>query len=882
MTEFDDAFQEALEHHKSGNLPEAARLYEGIIDANPDHTDAMCNLAALKSAQGVFDEATDYYQKALTLMPMDPTVLTNMANMLVRKGVSAEAESYYRRALESDPSSITAFAGLGQALLGMERFNEAVGCFRQLVDQHGDSADAWRLLANGQFASGQRDEAAASLARCLELNPVDSDAAFIYGNLERDRKNYSRAIELYQLALNHSNHSTACDIAANLANTLVDAERIDEAVKVLVEVLRHFPDFAEGWNNLGSAWLSLERFDEAMGAFRKCLVAAPDMITAANNIGETYLKAGKPGEAWDWCQKLAEKHPDTASVWTGLGNVLVSLEKFDQARNAYDMTLEIEADDIDALHGRAVVNHRRATTFGDLSLCDNALADYQRVTELDDQHFHAFYNTGSVLQILNRHEEAIGSFQKALEIKPDYVAACSALAHSLQQCCKWDDLEAIRERVIALTRKEMASGSEITTSPFNLLQLSAPGDVRLAAAQHLASLFKHASADNSAQNFDYDWPKGDKLRIGYISPDFRNHSVGHSFLELLEAHDHDRFEFFGYHTSSAQDDITARIKSNFDVFVELDNLSFSDSARRINDDHIDILIDLAGHTRGSRFEILALKPAPVQVHFLGYGMTTGADYIDYLMTDEIKISANERPFVVENIIYLPHHCLPVSCPEIPQTGTSRSIYHLPEDGFVFADFNGHYKIDAGIFSAWMQILQRAPKSVLWLMDFPGPGSQNLKQEAKNHDIDPARLIFADMCPNSEHLARLKLADLALDTWHHAGGVTTTDALWAGLPVLTIQTEGMVDCMGASLLSAAELPELIASSVEDYQDKALEYYNNPSRLKGLREKLTSAHRTAPLFDTVEMARDVETAFEIMWQAHESGEQQTVTRVEARTK
>ena len=864
MNNFDSIFQDALSHHKAGRLNEAAALYEAAIAVQPDHTDALCNLAALKSAQGMFEEAARHYQQALILLPGDTTILTNYANMLVRKGVPAEAEAYYRRALESDPSSTATCAGLGQALLTMGRFDEAVGTFRQLVDQHGDSADAWRLLANAQFESGQVDEAEISLARCLELNSNDSDAAYMFANLERNRGRLDRAIELYQLALKNSTHSTACEIAANLSNVLVDNQRTDEAIQVLREVLKHFPDFAEGWNNLGSAYLNSDMFDEAIGAYQKCLLASPHMSMAANNIGSAHLRAGRPQKALACYEQNTKRFPDDPGAWAGIGNVCVSLERFDEGIAAFNKSLEIKPDHVDAIHGRAVAYHRQATAFGDSDHCAQALEDYHRVAEMRPRHFHAHHNMGSLLQILGRHDEAIDSFRRTLEINPQYVAAYSSLAHSLQQCCRWDNLDATIDRVIELTRQEITSGTDITTSPFNLLQISAPGDVRLAAARHLANMFTRASGTGDGPAFTYRQTASGKLRIGYMSPDFRGHSVGRAFLELLSAHDRDKYELFGYFTSTGGDDVTAQLRHDFDVFRELSNIPFLEAAKQINDDGIDILIDLAGHTRGSRFEILALKPAPVQAHFLGYGFTTGADYVDWLITDQITIPEKERPWVVENLVFLPHHSLPASRPVISDKRFSRSEFSLPDNAFVYADFNGHYKIDSEIFAAWMRILRKAPDAVLWLMDFGGAGTENLKREARVRGIDPDRLIFAERLPNDEHLARLRLADLALDTYHHAGGVTSTDALWAGLPVLTLLTDNMVDRTGASLMEAAEMPELIATSIDDYMRRALSYYADRNSLSELKSKLQDKQHSAPLFDTPAMAQDLETAFQRMWQ------------------
>ena len=869
MIDPQSSFQEALVHHKAARLNDAARLYLETIEHDPGHTDAMCNFAALRSTQGAFDEAGQYFEMALGLIPNDADILTNYANMLSRQGLRDKAEARYRKALEVAPSSISSCLGLGQLLLTERRISEAVSTFRQAVDIKQDSSEAWRLLASAQIEAGQTAEAVASLGKCLELDPRDSSAAFSFGILLRNQGNLEQAIAFFQRALQNSNHTTACVIAANLAEVLGDTGQKIEAIKVLNEVLKHFPDFTEGWNNLGTLYLGLDRFDEATAAYKKCRALSPDNMIVANNLAAAFLKSGHPEKSLALYQKNLTTWPDQADTLSGLGNVLVSLESFDDAIEAYTSAIELSPENLDALHGRAVANHRRASMFGGTEYYSAALKDYHTVATLDPMHLHAHQNMGLLLQLLDEHEKAITAFRRVLQADPRYLAAYSSMAHSLQHCCQWENLDATIDRVVALTREEMDSGNDITASPFNLLQLSAPGDVRLASAKQVANMYKRIAGTGDGLNFTYKKPSDGKLRIGYMSPDFRGHSVGRAFEELLAAHDRDNFTLYGYYTGTNDDEVTTRLRRDFDVFRELTNTPFRDAAKVINDDGIDILVDLAGHTKGCRFEVLALRPAPIQAHFLGYGFTTGADYIDWLITDKIKTPEEERPWVEENLAWLPNQCLPASRPIISTETFTREQFGLPQDAFVFADFNSHFKIDPEVFSAWMRILRKAPDSILWLIDFQGPGNEALKREASARGVDPSRIIFADKYPNDVHLARLALADLALDTYHHAGGVTTTDALWAGLPVLTIMHEGMVDRLGGSVLTAAGLPELIASSLDEYMRKALAYFEDPDSLQRLKVKLKDNQATEPLFDTPRLTRDLEAIFTEMWNRYEDG-------------
>jgi protein O-GlcNAc transferase len=896
MTDYANAFQAALQHHKAGQLAEAATLYEAALQARPDFTDALVNLAALRASQNDYGAAEECFAKALEIVPDDTIALINYGNLLLRRGDNVSALGNYRKAIAIAPQMEAAHLGLGNAHMQLGQFAEAVTAFQQALNitpkraqtlqtlgvaycrigkndlavpafreslqLQPDNLVLQRDLAGALIDIGERDEPGALLQVYLNHKPDDPDAHYMAGNLAHFEHRLEDAITHYKVAL--ENGGDLADNANNMANTLLELDRTDEALGILNKALEQIPDFATGWNSLGNIWLAESNYDEAASAYERALEIDPDMTVAANNLATNLVKAGRLQEALKVSRRNTEDFPKSPDTWTGLGTALLSLERFDEALEALEQALSINPDHLDARHNRAATLHR-------LERYGEALEDYQRLVALSPDRTQSWFNMGSLLQVLARHREAIETFEQVLKIDPDYNAAWSYLAHSLQQECRWEQLPEVRQTVIDRTRQELAEGSRISASPFSLLQLSAPGDVRLAAARQFAKAAAHEIGPATSQTaFRYAPPENGKLRIGYISPDFRGHSVGRMLHELLSAHDGAHFETFGYFTASGPDDVTARLVREFDHFVELDKVPFKDAARRINDDGIHILIDLAGHTRGSRFEILAQRPAPIQAHFLGYGFTVGADYIDYLITDAIKTPPSEREFVWENVACLPHHSLPASRPLISSVPVTRTDQGLPENAFVFANFNGHYKFDPDIFSIWMEILQAAPEAVLWLIDGKGDSPEFLRQRAHDHKIDPDRLIFAANCPNDEHLARLALADLALDTWHHSGGVTTIDALWAGLPVLTIATDDMVDRMGASLLGAAELPEMISTSLDDYKRRALSWVNAPETLANLKRKLKANQETAPLFDTPRMTRDLEALYKKMWDLYTCGE------------
>lgn len=363
-----------------------------------------------------------------------------------------------------------------------------------------------------------------------------------------------------------------------------------------------------------------------------------------------------------------------------------------------------------------------------------------------------------------------------------------------------------------------------------------------------------------------------KLRVGYLSTDFHRHATAYLIAELFELHDRARVEVCAY--SYGPDDgsaIRRRLVGACDRFVEIAGASFEDAARCIYRDEIDILIDLKGYTRATRTEILALKPAPIQVSYLGYPGTMGADFIDYIITDRFISPPDQEPFFSEKFVYLPD-CYQVNDRQrkIAEQTPTRTESGLPEDGVVFCCFNNTYKITPAVFDIWMRVLKGIPGSVLWLLEANGGSVVNLRREAKKRGVHPERLVFTPRMSMEKHLARFRIADLFLDTFPYNAHTTASDALWAGLPVLTCAGETFASRVAGSLLTAIGLPELITTSLADYEALALRLARSPARLAGLRKRLQKNRLTAPLFDSPRFTRHIESAYQMMWEVYLKGE------------
>jgi protein O-GlcNAc transferase len=424
----------------------------------------------------------------------------------------------------------------------------------------------------------------------------------------------------------------------------------------------------------------------------------------------------------------------------------------------------------------------------------------------------------------------------------------------------------------SLTKKALLAHTRPAESPLhNIIRHTDLATNFAVAKSWSADIVKTTSS--STINFSFHTRKnGGKRVIGYLSGDFRNHATAHLMLSLFKLHDRDNFAIYCY--SYGIDDGTGyrqQIQHDCDRFTDIDSFSNTEAARRIYADQVDIFVDLKGYTKDTRLSICALRPAPVQVTYLGFPGSTGADFIDYIITDRIVTPDEHAPFYSEKFVYLPH-CYQVNdhTQPIANTPLTKRDSGLPENSFVFCSFNRTYKIDPVMFTVWMEILRKVPESVLWLLSENSIAEANLRREAQARGILPERLIFAGMLPKSEHLARLRLADLGLDTRIVNGHTTTSDTLWAGVPVITLQGSHFASRVSSSVLSAIGLPELITFSLEEYETRAVQLAHNPDALQEIRRRLAENRLTAPLFDTPRFVRNLESAYQEMWNIFLSGQ------------
>ncbi|MCP1609092.1 putative O-linked N-acetylglucosamine transferase (SPINDLY family) [Azospirillum lipoferum] len=624
------------------------------------------------------------------------------------------------------------------------------------------------------------------------------------------------------------------------------------------------PEEAVARSNLGEAMRRQGRLVEAEAHHRKALAWLPDFGGNHYNWGVTLQALGRPAEAAAAYGEAARLMPNFAPAPCNQGVLLRDLGRLDEAEFVLDRALELDPTLVPARLALAALYRDR----GDL---DRAAAGFRACLCLRPDLAEGQANLALTLKERGQRggpaEDAAASilgFERALRIGlPDAGGVLAQLVQQHRHLCRWNGLNALSTRLVELVRE----GRTQQAHPWIFLGEGAGPALERACAERYSD-WKMRGIRTSFPNRS---GRGPKLRIGYLSADFHEHATAVLIAELIERHDRGRFEIVG--CSYGADDggpLRRRLVTGFDRFLDLSALTDDSAARLIHEAGIDILVDLKGHTQNARPGIAVHRPAPIQAQWLGYPGTLGSAAIDYVIADRVVAPADHQRFYSERIVHLPDSYQPNDRKRAIGLTPHRAGCGLPESGTVFCAFNASYKIGPDLFGRWCRILQRVPESVLWLLDGPAEVADNLRHAAVERGVAAERLVFAPRLPGPAHLARHRLADLFLDSGPVGAHTTASDALWAGLPVLTVAGRSFAGRVAASLLHAVGLPELVVPDWDAYEATAKRLAEQPAELAALKLRLEQARATAPLFDTDRFARSIETAYATMWDIHAAGE------------
>ena len=722
-----------------------------------------------------------------------------------------------------------------------------------------DSAEAHFNRANQLDDLKRHEEAINSYRRAIALKPDYAEAHNNLGNALINLNRPQEAVASYQKAL--AIKPGFADFHFNLGHALNKLGRHEEAVASFQKTLALKPDFPEAQYSLGNALGNLRRPEEAIASYRRAISLRPELAEAHNSLGSVLIELDRYQEAIESCEKALALKPDFAKAYCNLGLALYKLHRYEKAIVCYRRALALKPDFFEAHNNLGIV-------LGTLTRYDEAIACHQQALSLRPDSFETHSSLANALLESTRYTEAIASYQRALALNIDLAGARGSLIQARQQLCEWrtlpTDIAALRER-----DAQDASGN---ISPFGFLMI--PGThlheqyrsaQRFAQTQYRAFLSRPPLCGTELRA---DPPR---LRIGYLSGDFHDHPVMHLLAEVIERHDRGHFELFGYSCGPEADHpMRQRLRAAFGIFRDVAPLSHEDVARRILDDRIDILVDLSGYTANNRLPVLALRPAPVQVSWLGYPGTLGHPRLaDYLIGDAIVTPLTHAAHYSETLALMPNCYQPNDRQRAIGDRPTRIAAGLPATGLVFCCFNQSNRINPAVFDLWCRLLVEVPGSVLWLLQPTTDTEHNLRREAQDRGVAPARLVFAPMLPLAKHLGRLQLADLALDTYPYTSHTTASDALWVGVPLVTRVGKTFAGRVAASIVHAAGLPELVTRTPEDYHRLALELATQPDRLAETKSRLAANRMSCPLFDSERFVRDLERIFLRMWTDYRAG-------------
>jgi predicted O-linked N-acetylglucosamine transferase (SPINDLY family) len=643
----------------------------------------------------------------------------------------------------------------------------------------------------------------------------------------------------------------------NRGNTLRELERFEEALASLDQALAIEPDYVDALNNRGNTLQDLQRYEEALDCFEKALARNPDNAVVHNNRGNILQDLQRYEEALDCFEKALARNPDNAVVHNNRGNILQDLQRYEEALASHDNALAVRSDFAEALHGRGNALRK-------LRRLEEAAACFEKALIFQPDYVEALNSHGNTLHELQRYEEAVTSIANALAIRPDLEYAAGMLANARMHGCDWRERD---EEVGRLTVDIRAGKRSIT--PFVFLGVSDSAQAQLLCSRIWV---RDTCSAAPVPIWNGERYRHSRIRVAYLSADFRDHVMAYCLAELFETHDRVKFETtavsFGPDTPGK---MRSRLEGAFDRFVDVRRKSDREIGNLLREMEIDIAVDLHGFTAGFRTRIFAFRSVPVQVNYLGYPGTMGAGFIDYILADRFVIPEEHHACYTEKVVYLPDtYQVNDSKRVIADRTPARTEAGLPEQGFVFCSFNNNYKISPAVFDVWMRLLGKVEGSVLWLYKSSAAAMHSLKKQAADRGIAPERLVFAPRINLEDYLARHRLADLSLDTLPYNGHATSSDALWAGLPVLTCLGASFAGRVGASLLNAIGLNELIARSLEEYEALAVELATNPKHLADIKSKLAKNRNTFPLFNTDRFRRHIEAAYTTMWERVQRGE------------
>ena len=696
-------------------------------------------------------------------------------------------------------------------------------------------------------------EAKILLLKILDIEPCNFDALNIIGVITGKENNHIEAINFFKKAQKIKPDNNLINF--NLAKAFSESGNDLEAIKYYEIAIRLDKNHLGSWLNFANSLYELERYEEALSNYDQALKLKPDYVEAYYNKGNIFRNFKRYDEALYNYDQAIKLKPNYFEVYNNKALTLNYLKRYDEALSYYDQAIKLKPDYVIAYNNKAL-------TLYNLKRYDEALYNYDQALKLKPDFAEVYNNKGNIFKDLKRYEEALSHYDQAIKLKPDFEYLFGMSLHMKMFMCDWQNFK-VNVKSLSIEINENKKSSFC----YSLLALTDSPSIQRKSSEIYVN---HKHPFNSLLGSILKSRHRDKIKIGYYSSDFREHAVAYLLAELLELHDKNQFELFGFYFGPPDSSkMHKRVSSAFNQFIDVGLMSDKDIALMSREIGIDIAVDLTGFTASARTDIFSYRASPIQVNYLGYPGTMGAKYIDYIIADPTLIPIESEQYYSEKVVYLPNsYQVNDRNRLIAEKVFTKDELGLPKDSFVFCCFNNNYKITPNTFDGWVRILKAVKGSVLWLLEDSPIAALNLRKEAQFRGLDPNRLVFAKRIDPSEHLARHYVADLFIDTLPYNAHTTASDALWAGLPVLTCMGESFASRVAASLLNAIELPELITTTQEQYEARAIELATNPEKLKAIKYKLERNRLTTALFDTPRFTKHIEAAYKQMYERYQA--------------
>ena len=737
-------------------------------------------------------------------------------------------------------------------LYNQKKFYEVVDLTKKLITQYPDSVTLWNLLGAASKNLGNTDESIRSFKKTIELNPKYADAYNNLGVVLQERGSLDESIKQFNTAISlMPNYAQAYN---NAGIAYQKKGNLNLAEKYIRKAISLNSNYAEAYNNLATLTQGQGDTNLAIQYFNKALSLKPSYPEAHYNLGLAFSDINEFDSAVQSYNKALSFKPSYPEVYNSLATIISQQGKTEEAIILFNKAILLKPDYSEAHFNIGVL-------FKKINKLKEALDSYQKAIQFKANYVESLYNIAIIYQEQGRLNEAINYLDKALIKRPDYDKAQAQKLYQQAQICDWKTIQKDKELFSAL------GTSKNYIPPFTMLFFEdEPFNHYLRSKLYAKKKYlqKQIPLKKNKKNFI-----NERIRIGYFSADFQNHATMYLASKIFENYNKEKFEVYIYSfgNSLEHDEVREKLKNSVDFFKDVINYSDRDIAMLARADQIDIAVDLKGYTKNSRTGIFAYRAAPIQINFLGYPGTMGANFFDYIIADSTIIPKSKRSFYSEEIIYMPHTYQPTShASQVSKKIFTKSEMNLPNNSFVLCCFNNSYKISPKEFNIWMSLLKKIENSVLWLIDSNKWAKQNLREEAENYGIAGNRLVFAKQLPHSDHLARLKLADLFLDTFNVNAHTTTSDALWAGTPVITKLGNGFASRVAASILKAVGLPELVVQNEKEYEGLILEIVNSPNKLLKIKEKLSFNKLSKPLFNYEIYISHLEDAYVQVFENH----------------